>query len=104
MSKAPQWPKRMFDLGKTEEGHRKFVKVHPMNPYGPVTEVVVYEAGGECETRMPPDQQLGWLLVYYLPYVAEVIHETNELVREVLADARDFARALRRVAFWRRRK
>ena len=104
MSKDPQWPKRLFYMGKTEEGHDRYIKVHPMNKFGPVTEEVHFDRGGMSETRLPPDEQMGWLLIYYLPYVAEVIHETNELVREILGDARTVARALRRLAIWRRRK
>jgi hypothetical protein len=103
MSKAPKWPERRFELGKTEDGHRRSILVDPMNPYGPVNEELQFDGGGSSQTRVPPDQQMGWLLIYYLPFVAEVIHETNELVREILLDARAVSRSFSRLAFWRRR-
>jgi len=104
MSKNPEWPKRLFYMGKTEEEHDRYIKVHPMNKFGPVTEEIHFHGGGMSESRLPPEQQMGWLLIYYMPYVAEVIHETNELVRDVLGKAHDVTEALRRLTFWRRRK
>jgi len=104
MSK-PNWPEYRFRVSHdVEKGETIDIVIRPDDGIGAAYRRITWTPGnGSRLERLPPEEQVPWLTLYYLKLAGEMLYETDQAVRELLTGARAIVARVSRFAFWKPR-
>jgi len=101
----PNWPEMKFLVSQdTEKGESVEIVIRPDDSIGAAYRRTTWTGNnGSRLERLPPEEQLPWLQLYYLKLVGEMLFETDSGVRELLELVQTILGRFARLLFWKPR-